>query len=113
MVTHVHAGAVLLDLFNEEQARISRRLALIELRRISNQAFFERINVQEVEDIDTVVADHGEPFDVLFHPALHTEALAYEARVQAGEDTQTALVEGLNIHTLVGPTGLEPMTSTV
>ncbi len=71
------------------------------LRRIANQAFFERVNVYEVEDADIVGADEGEPFDVLFDPALHVGALAYEARVQGGEDVQIAHVEGLNISSWV------------
>lgn len=31
------------------------------LRRICNHAFFERIDVYEIEDTDTVLADHGDP----------------------------------------------------
>lgn len=80
------------------------------LRRIANQAFFERINIYEVESADTVDAEHGEPFDTLFDPALHTEALAFDARLQAGDDAQPAHVAGLNIEHWVGPVGLEPTT---
>lgn len=80
------------------------------LRRICNQAFFERINVYEGEDIDTVAADHGEPFDLLFDPALHADALTYEAAVQQGMDAKPADVAGLNIQHWVGPAGLEPAT---
>lgn len=83
------------------------------LRRIRNQAFFDRINVYEVENTDTVDADAGEPFDTLFHPALHAAALADEARRQAGDDTLPDHVAGLNIEHWVGPAGLEPTTSTV
>ncbi len=83
------------------------------LRRIANQAFFERINIYEVESADTVDAEHGEPFDTLFDPALHTEALAFDARLQAGDYAQPAHVAGLNIEHWVGPAGIEPTTSTV
>ena len=83
------------------------------LRRICNQAFFDRINVYEVENTDTVDAHAGEPFDTLFHPALHAEALAYEARRQAGDDTLPDHVAGLNIEHWVGPAGIEPTTFAV
>lgn len=131
---------------NEEQDRISRRLAFLDsridagqieydqakahlqdclalagnahaiymslddsLRRICNQAFFERIKSYEVDGADTVEAEPGEPFDA----ELHAEALAYDAALQAGSDAQPAHVAGLNIQHWVGPTGIEPMTSTV
>lgn len=83
------------------------------LRRICNQAFFERINVYEVENTDTVDAEPGEPFDALLDPNLHAAALAYEARLRAGEDVKLDDVASLNIDTWVGPAGLEPTTSTV
>ncbi|CEI28254.1 Recombinase [Propionibacterium freudenreichii] len=79
------------------------------LRRICNQSFFERINVYEIDDTDTVLADHGEPFDILFDPALHAEALAYEQRQQEG-DAQPPHVEGLNIQHWVEHRGFEPLT---
>lgn len=41
------------------------------LRRICNQAFFDRISVYEVEITDTVHADPEEAFDTLF-PAPST-----------------------------------------
>lgn len=47
------------------------------LRRICNQAFFERIHVYEIENIDTLTAEPGEPFDSLLDPNLHAAALAY------------------------------------
>lgn len=84
-----------------------------ELRRICNQAFFDRINVYEVENTDTVDAEPGEPFDMLFRPALHAEALAYETRRRAGDDTLPAHVEGVDIEHRVGPEGLEPPASSV
>jgi hypothetical protein len=83
------------------------------LRRICNQGFFERIKVYEVDGADTVEAEPGEPLDVLFDAELHAEALAYDAALQAGSDAQPAHVAGLNIQHWVGPTGIEPMTSTV
>ncbi|CCH78448.1 conserved hypothetical protein [Nostocoides japonicum T1-X7] len=83
------------------------------LRRICNQAFFDRINIYEVEDTDIVDAQHGEPFDALFDPALQAEALAYDQRLQAGLDAQTGHVAGLSIQHWVGPAGLEPTTPAV
>ena len=47
-------------------------------------------------------AEHGEPFNVLFDPALHAEAPAYEARLQTGNDAQPAHVASLNIQHWVG-----------
>lgn len=44
------------------------------LRRICNQAFFERIHVYEVENADRVEAAPGEPFDTLLDPAVHGSA---------------------------------------
>jgi site-specific DNA recombinase len=84
------------------------------LRRICNQAFFDRINVYELDDGgDVVDAEPGEPFDTLLDPSLHAAALTYEARLRAGEDVKPADVAGLNIQSMVGPEGLEPPTSTV
>ncbi|WP_372513562.1 hypothetical protein [Mycobacterium sherrisii] len=83
------------------------------LRRICNQAFFDRINIYEVEDTDIVDAQHGEPFDALFDPALQAEALAYDQRLQAGLDAQTGHVAGLSIQHWVGADGIEPPTAGV
>ncbi|GAB4086202.1 recombinase family protein [Myceligenerans cantabricum] len=83
------------------------------LRRIANQAFFERINIYEIESTDAVTADHGEPFDVLFDPALQADALAHDAALQQGPDAKPADVAGLNIQPRVGPEGLEPPTVAV
>ena len=80
------------------------------LRRICNQAFFERIHVYEIENADIVRAEHGEPFDALLDPNLHAAALAYQASVRAGEDVKPADVASLNIDYWVGPVGLEPTT---
>jgi hypothetical protein len=70
-------------------------------------------NVYEVEDINIVEAKPGEPFDVLFDPELHAEALAYDAALQAGSDAQPAHVAGLNIQHWVGAEGIEPPTSSL
>lgn len=72
------------------------------LRRICNQAFFERIHVYEIENADIVTADPGEPFDALLDPNLHAAALAYQASVRAGEDVKPADVASLNIDYWVG-----------
>ncbi|MFT4220300.1 MAG: hypothetical protein QM611_07265 [Microbacterium sp.] len=72
------------------------------LRRICNQAFFDRISVYEHDGTDIVTADHGKPFDALFATALHADALAYDELVQAGADAKTALVGSLNIQHWVG-----------
>ena len=55
-------------------------------------------------------AEPGEPFDWLLDPNLHTAALAYEARLRAGEDVKPTDVASLNIDYWVGPVGLEPTT---
>lgn len=83
------------------------------LRRICNQAFFERIQVYEVENVDTVKGEPGEPFDSLLDPNLHAAALTYEARLRAGEDIKPPDVASLNIQYWVGPAGLEPTTPAV
>lgn len=80
------------------------------LRPICNQAFFERIHVYGIENGDTVTAEHGEPFDALLDPKLHTAALAYQASVRAGQDVKPVDVAILNIDYWVGPEGLEPPT---
>ncbi|MGM7665713.1 hypothetical protein [Microbacterium sp. A93] len=73
---NVHWGCIFQQ--REEQDRITRRLAFLD------QAFFERINVYEIENIDTVEGEPGESFDSLLDPKLHAAALAYEASVRAG-----------------------------
>ncbi len=83
------------------------------LRRICNQAIFERIHVYEVENVDTVKGEPGEPFDSLLDPNLHAAALTYEARLRAGEDVKPGDVASLNIEHWVGDTRLELMTSSV
>lgn len=49
------------------------------LRPICNQAFFDRINVYELDGGDIVDADPGEPFDTPLDPSLHAAARTYEA----------------------------------
>ena len=83
------------------------------LRRICNQAFFERIHVYEIENTDIVTAKPGEPFDALLAPNLHAAALAYQTSVRAGKDVKPADVASLNIDYWVGDTRLELMTSSV
>ena len=77
------------------------------LRRICNQAFFDQINIYEDEDTELVVAEPGEPFNVLFNPALHAEAVAYQARSTEGDDALPANVAGLNVELWVAAAGLE------
>ncbi|RGE17956.1 hypothetical protein D1J51_15210 [Leucobacter sp. wl10] len=67
------------------------------LRRIANQASFERLTITDVGGID---AEPGEPFDFLFNPAVHATALAMQGAggIQAG---QTGNVASLNNELLV------------
>lgn len=83
------------------------------LRRICNQGFFERVHVYEIETVDRVEAEAGEPFDTLLDLAVHAAALAREGQRARGGGCQPADVACLNIDTWVGDTGLEPMTSSV
>lgn len=83
------------------------------LRRICNQAFFERIHICEVEHTPTGTADHGEPFNLFFNPALHTAPLDHEARCQNGQTPDPQEVGGLNNEHLVELTGFEPVTSSM
>lgn len=53
-----------------------RGVAYDSLRRIRNQALFDRIDVYELDDGDVVDADRGEPFDTLLDPSLHAAALS-------------------------------------
>ncbi|RCV49366.1 hypothetical protein [Marinitenerispora sediminis] len=78
------------------------------LRRICNQAFFDRINVDQLDGGDIVDANSGEPLDTLLDPSVHAAALTYEARLRAGEDVKPADAAGLNIPSMVGHQGIEP-----
>ena len=79
------------------------------LRRIANQAFFDRLIVTDERGID---ADAGTPFDTLFNPAVQATALARAGGngIHAGK---TGKVVGLNDDLLVGPAGFEPTTPAV
>ncbi len=81
-------------------------------RRIANQAFFTGI---EVYEIDTIEPQLGEPFDVLFDPAVQAEALHRQATQAASGEApdRSSHVEGLNNEHWVGGEGLEPPTSSV
>lgn len=67
------------------------------LRRICNQAFFDRINVYEIQNTNIVDGEPGQPFDALLDPNLHATALTYEAMLRAGEDVKPDDVASLNI----------------
>ena len=74
------------------------------LRRIANQAFFDRLTVTDDDAID---AEPGVPFDTLFNPEVQATALARQTAGGNGAD-QTGNVAGLNNDALVPPAGLEP-----
>jgi transposase-like protein len=77
------------------------------LRRIANQAFFDRILVYE----DTIEADPGEPFNILLNPALHADAIHATTSTNTSHDgahkvdVQTQQVVGLNIDPMVDLSG--------
>jgi hypothetical protein len=67
------------------------------LRRVANQAFFERIHIYEIAPrTDEASAEHGEPFDILFNPDVQTEALRRQACIANGQSPDTQGVNGLN-----------------
>ena len=77
------------------------------LRRLANQAVFHRLTAAAD---DTVNAEPGEPFNILFDPNVQRAALARQhATTESGP--QTGNVVGLIDDVLVGLTGLEPVTS--
>ena len=78
------------------------------LRRLANQAFFDKLIVTSEDTID---GDPGEPFNVLFSPDV--QRIAVERHQQTESGRQTGNVVGLNNDALVGPAGIEPTTSTV
>ena len=61
---------------------------------------------------DTVDGQPGEPLNILFDPDVQRAALARQ-RATTESGPQTGNVVGLNNDDLVGPKGLEPLTSTV
>jgi len=68
------------------------------LRRIANQAFFERILI--TDDDDTINAEPGTPFDALFSPEVQAHALITQDHNKK-VDVQTLGDEGLNIDHVV------------
>lgn len=78
------------------------------LRRIANQAFFDKLYVQDDDHID---GQPGEPFNILFDPEVQQLTATRQRGAETGN--QTGQVAGLNNHHLVGPEGLEPPTSSV
>ena len=78
------------------------------LRRIANQAFFEKLYVQDDDYID---GQPGEPFNILFDPEVQQLATTRQRAVETGN--QTGQVAGLNNDHLVGDVGIEPTTPSV
>ena len=76
------------------------------LRRIANQAFFDKLIVT---DDDTIDGEPGVPFNVFLNPDVQTLALRHQGR-KAKSGTQTGDVAGLNNDLLVDVKGLEPLT---
>ena len=76
------------------------------LRRIANQAFFDKLYLSEE---GTFIGESGEPFNAFFDPGVQTTAARHEGRA-AESRSQTGNVAGLNNDLLVGPAGLEPAT---
>lgn len=76
------------------------------LRRIPNQAFFDKLYVQMDDQID---GRSGEPFNIFFDPEVQQLATIRQRAVETG--TQTGQVVGLNNDQLVECRGLEPLTS--
>ena len=73
-----------------------------------SMSFSLRTVLDDVPD-DTVDAQPGEPFNILFNPDVQRAALArQQATTESGP--QTGNVVGLNNDDLVGPAGLEPTT---
>ena len=79
------------------------------LRRITNQAFFDKLIVT---DDDTIDGEPGVPFNVFLDPDVQTLALRHQG-LKAKSGTQTGDVVGLNYDLLVGPAGIEPTTPAV
>ena len=79
------------------------------LRRIANQAFFDKLYVTEA---DTVDGEPGVPFNIMLNPEVQATALRRQADGDLSR-TQTDDVGGLNNNDLVGAEGLEPPTYSV
>ena len=76
------------------------------LRRIANQAFFDKLIVT---DDDTIHGEPGVPFNVFLDRDVQTLAVRQQGRT-AESGTQTGDVVGLNNDLLVDLRGLEPLT---
>ncbi len=76
------------------------------LRRIANQAFFDKLTVT---DDDAIHGEPGVPFHVFLDRDVQTPAVRHQGRT-AESGTQTGDVVGLNNDLLVEPRGLEPLT---
>lgn len=76
------------------------------LRRIANQAFFDKLIVT---DDDAIHGEPGVPFNVFLDRDVQTLAVRQQGRT-AESGTQTGDVVGLNNDLLVEPRGLEPLT---
>ena len=75
------------------------------LRRIANQAFFDKLYVQTDDQIN---GQPGEPFNIFFDPDVQQLATTRQRAVETG--TQTGQVVGLNNDQLVELGGFEPPT---
>ena len=62
------------------------------LRRIANQAFFDKLIVLPE---DGIIGELGEPFDAPFNPDVQTRGVRFTERT-AESGPQTADVDGLN-----------------
>lgn len=76
------------------------------LRRIANQAFFDKLTITEENTID---GQPGPPFNVFFDPAAQATAIHRQGQTTE-PGTQTENVVGLKNDHWVGPVGLEPTT---
>ncbi len=78
------------------------------LRRIANQAFFDKLYVQTNDQIDS---RPGEPFNIFFDPDVQQLATTRQRAAETGN--QTGNVVGLNNDQLVEHRGFEPLTSSM
>lgn len=75
------------------------------LRRLANQAFFDKLIVTGEDTID---GQPGEPFNILFDPGVQRIALDRQRQAESGR--QTGNVVGLNNDVMVETRGFEPLT---